>query len=87
MTFCPRCGEDPEVFTPEKIMARLKEIPLAPALTAQEKVFEKRLETCEACEALREKILCAHCGCFVLFRARPAQNYCPHPTGDKWRLH
>jgi hypothetical protein len=33
---------------------------------------------------LKGAVLCAHCGCFVLFRARPADSYCPHPEGGKW---
>jgi hypothetical protein len=81
---CPRCNDEPEFFTREKVAARLEEIRIDPALAAGKELYEKRLETCEECEALREQVMCAHCGCFILFRARPAKSYCPHPKGDRW---
>ena len=86
---CPNCipaGQGPDFFTPEKIAERLREIPIAPALAAEEAVFYKRLEECRKCEALREQVLCSHCGCFVMFRARPDKSRCPHPMGDKWKI-
>jgi len=81
---CPRCEPGLNFFTPEKIAQRLKEIPIVPALAAEEGVFNKRLENCSKCDALREQVMCSHCGCFIMFRARPAVSRCPHPQGDKW---
>ena len=81
---CYRCEQDFDFFTPEKIAQRLKEIPIAASLAAEEVVFKKRLEECKNCDALREQVLCSYCGCFVMFRARPALSRCPHPLGDKW---
>ena len=81
---CPRCGSGPEFFTPEQIAALAAEIKIDPSLAATEEVYQKRLGVCNECEALREGVLCAHCGCFTLFRARPLKSNCPHPEGDKW---
>jgi hypothetical protein len=81
---CPRCESATEDLTPEKIAALAQQIRIDPALAAEKKLYEKRLDTCKECEALRETILCSHCGCFVLFRARPVNSYCPHPAGDRW---
>ena len=84
---CPHCGPGLDFFTPELIALRLKEIPIVPTLAAEEKVFNYRLEKCSMCDALREKVLCSFCGCFVMFRARPEKSCCPHPEGDKWSEH
>ncbi|GHU77106.1 hypothetical protein FACS189461_5330 [Spirochaetia bacterium] len=59
-------------------------MPTPPSLRAGEKTYEGRLEICAACESLRMRILCAHCGCYVQFRALPVNGFCPHPAGDKW---
>jgi hypothetical protein len=79
---CPRCGGE-DFFTPEKIAALAAGLPAAASL-ADEAVRAERLAACEKCPALRENVLCAYCGCFVLFRSRPAKSYCPHPEGNKW---
>ena len=81
---CPRCADGFNFFTPEQIAKTLSEIPIASSLCAEEAVYKKRLEICAECEAIREQVLCSHCGCFVMFRARPAKSYCPHPKDDKW---
>jgi hypothetical protein len=81
---CPRCNSEPGVFTPEKVSAMAAEIKIDPALAAEDGLYEKRIEACGVCEALREQVMCAHCGCFIIFRARPAKSYCPHPKGDRW---
>jgi hypothetical protein len=80
---CPRCGSEIDL-SPEKIAAIVAETPIAPSLAADEKLYKKRLDVCGHCEALRESVLCAYCGCFILFRARPKKSYCPHPKGDLW---
>jgi hypothetical protein len=80
---CPYC--EPEIFTQEKVAALAAEIRIDPSLAAEKELYEKRLDTCMECEALREQVMCAHCGCFVLFRARVAKSYCPHPNGDRWK--
>jgi hypothetical protein len=82
---CPRCGSGADYLNPEKIAALAAETPIAPSLAAEEGLYKNRLEICGKCEALKEAVLCAHCGCFILFRARPAKSYCPHPKGDLWR--
>jgi len=81
---CIRCGTDDDFFKPEEIARRLKEIHIEPSLAAGEDEYKKRLEECEKCDSLKEKVLCSHCGCFIMFRARPGKSYCPHPEGNKW---
>ena len=61
-------------------------IPIAPSLRAADEVYQARLDRCASCSGLREEVLCAWCGCFVRFRARPKQARCPYPAGDKWTL-
>ncbi len=80
---CPRCGSEIDL-SPENIAALVAEIPISPSLAAEESLYKKRLSVCAECEALRESVLCAYCGCFILFRARPEKSYCPHPKGDLW---
>jgi hypothetical protein len=58
--------------------------PLAFSLRAGDAVYRARLDICASCTGLREEVLCAYCGCLVQFRARLKNNYCPHPSGDKW---
>jgi len=81
---CPHCDKGTNFFTPQLIADKLKEIPIDPSLAAGTGLYQKRIDVCAECEALREQVLCAHCGCFILFRARPAKSYCPHPSGDRW---
>jgi hypothetical protein len=82
---CPRCGDEAlAALTPERIAALAAESPIPPALRAGDDLYRRRLAFCNACGALREKVLCAYCGCFVQFRARPEKSYCPDPAGDKW---
>ncbi|QDP39107.1 DUF6171 family protein [Radiobacillus deserti] len=49
-----------------------------------DKVYEKRLTQCKECPSLLYDTTCAHCGCFVLFRAKLAYKTCPYPAGAKW---
>jgi hypothetical protein len=61
-------------------------IPIAPSLRADDAVYQARLDRCTSCSGLREGVLCAWCGCFVRFRARPKQATCPYPAGDRWAV-
>ena len=81
---CPGCGKNKVDLSPEAVAALVDEIPIALELKASEEVLAERLGLCQTCEALREEVLCAYCGCFVLFRARARKSYCPHPAGGKW---
>ncbi|MDR2741566.1 MAG: DUF6171 family protein [Treponema sp.] len=79
---CFRCGD--QDLSPEAVANLAARLPLDAALRAGAVEYQRRLAVCEVCEALRNGILCAHCGCFVLFRARILAAYCPHPGGDRW---
>ncbi|WP_425357469.1 DUF6171 family protein [Leadbettera azotonutricia] len=59
--------------------------PLAVSLRSDSNRYAQRLQCCIICESLKEGVLCAHCGCFIQFRALSNINYCPHPKGDKWK--
>jgi hypothetical protein len=84
---CPRCEADAapsEKLTAETVARAAAQFFIAPSLCADVAVYEARLNRCGDCDALREGILCAYCGCFVRFRARPTKSYCPNPAGDRW---
>jgi hypothetical protein len=80
---CPACLFDK--LTPEYIARLEAEIPVSREKQAGAAEREERLAACLSCEALREGVMCAHCGCFVRFRARIAEASCPHPAGSRWR--
>jgi hypothetical protein len=80
---CPYCGDTVDL-SPEKVAEMTDAIPLPLNLRAAAKVREKRIAACSGCDALNANIICGHCGCFVLFRARIKASYCPHPAGDRW---
>jgi hypothetical protein len=81
---CFRCGKETGGLSAEALAELAAHIPIAESLRAEAGVYEKRLALCASCDALREDILCSYCGCFIVFRARPAKSVCPHPAGDKW---
>ena len=81
---CPGCVKRDFDLSPETVAALVDEIPISRDLRATAEVFERRLALCSACDALREEVLCAYCGCFVRFRARSRKSYCPHPAGARW---
>ena len=81
---CPGCGRKDVVLSPESVAALVDQIPISPELRVDENVLVKRLAACCACDALKEEVLCAFCGCFVRFRARARLFACPHPAGEKW---
>ncbi|MDR1444124.1 MAG: DUF6171 family protein [Treponema sp.] len=80
---CPRC-ETEGVLTPERLTALAAGAPAPVSLRAGEALYRRRLIRCGACEALKEQVLCAYCGCFVQFRAAILNARCPHPGGDRW---
>ncbi|GHV51293.1 hypothetical protein AGMMS49579_06310 [Spirochaetia bacterium] len=71
-------------MSPQGIAKLAAEIYIEPDLRAGMVLYKGRLAACSLCGDLREGIICAHCGCFVQFRARTVKGYCPHPDGDKW---
>ncbi|MDR1324451.1 MAG: DUF6171 family protein [Treponema sp.] len=81
---CPHCG-GAAIMTAAQAVNLATAVPLEPSLRADRAVYDARLEQCASCAALREELLCAWCGCFVQFRARPKAGYCPNPTGNKWQ--
>jgi hypothetical protein len=80
---CPYCGEALDL-SPEKVARLVEEIPLARELRVDSEVLKERLAVCRNCRDLRGELICSHCGCFVLFRARIAKSYCPYPGGNRW---
>jgi hypothetical protein len=80
---CPRCGEGLVSFQmAAKIAAAIR---IEPSLKADDRTYKDRLAVCVSCASLREGVLCSRCGCFVQFRARSKNGYCPHPGGDLWK--
>ncbi|GHT75008.1 hypothetical protein FACS1894124_5730 [Spirochaetia bacterium] len=72
-------------MTPALALEMAAASPLASVLRAADVLYRARLNRCASCNGLREGVLCAWCGCFVQFRALSKANYCPSPSGDKWR--
>jgi hypothetical protein len=82
---CPRCEADAlGPLTPERLAALAAELPSPPSLRVTDEEYHQRLNRCGTCNALREGVLCAYCGCFVQIRAAMRNAYCPSPGGDKW---
>ena len=81
---CPGCEDRNFIPGPDAVKALVDQIPISLDLKADGKLIDERLTLCSGCDALKEKVLCAHCGCFVLFRTRARKSYCPHPGGGKW---
>jgi hypothetical protein len=81
---CPRCGPDSAIPGPEGLEELAAQSPLPFSLRAGEPLLRRRLERCSGCDGLRERVLCAYCGCFVRFRAAVLTGWCPNPSGDKW---
>jgi hypothetical protein len=82
---CPRCGDGAlAALTPERLAALAAQSPVPASLRAGDEIYRRRLDRCGDCGALREQVLCAHCGCFVQFRAAVLNSYCPNPGGDRW---
>jgi len=83
---CPECTRREFDLSPEAVAVLVDQIPISPEMKADDDVRAERLAACSACDAFRGSVLCAHCGCFVLFRARVRKSYCPHPAGEKWPM-
>jgi hypothetical protein len=79
--YCERRSVD---LNEEAVASLVDQIPIAPELKAGEELISKRLAVCSDCDALRERVLCAYCGCFIRFRTRALKQHCPHPGGEKW---
>ena len=77
---CPSCAA--KIPPAEYLRHIASAFPLPEA--ARGETVERRLMACASCEALREQVLCAHCGCFVQFRSRIPGALCPHPVGNRW---
>jgi hypothetical protein len=78
------CEKRNVILDAEAVAVLLDQIPIAPELKASEELIVNRLTYCFACEALKERVLCAYCGCFIRFKARALKQSCPHPAGEKW---
>ena len=56
----------------------------ASQLLAADAEYERRLDACEACDALFDGAICMHCGCIAPVRAMQLARACPHPGGARW---
>jgi hypothetical protein len=80
---CPRCGSF-ALPDPRRLEELASRTPAPASLRAGAPLLLRRLARCFACDSLREQVICAHCGCFVRFRAAVLKSWCPSPSGDKW---
>ena len=81
---CKNCGDEAVIPNPHQVAEAIAAIPVSPSVRVPDETYEQRLDCCAACEYLREGVLCAWCGCFVQFRARLKNNFCPNPKGNLW---
>ncbi|MDR1398976.1 MAG: DUF6171 family protein [Treponema sp.] len=82
---CPRCNGSAALMSAVRAAEIAAAVPIEPSLCADYAIYRARLERCASCATLREGVLCAWCGCFVHFRARPKAASCPHPAGNRWQ--
>jgi len=81
---CRHCRNEFAIPDSAQVTELVALIPIDPSLRADDDVYAARLEQCATCADLREGVLCAWCGCFVQFRARIKDSYCPSPAGSCW---
>lgn len=80
---CSNCYGNANVSDKE-IAEQMKKVIESGAPLADEKLYNKRLEVCNACERLAYGTTCMSCGCIVQIRALYALRICPHESGSKW---
>jgi len=81
---CKHCRDKFIIPDSGQVTELVASIPIDPSFCADGDVYTARLEQCASCADLRGGVLCAWCGCFVQFRARIKDSYCPNPAGDSW---
>jgi len=81
---CRHCSNEFVIPDSAQVTELVALIPIDPSLRTDDDVYAARLEQCASCADLREGVLCAWCGCFVQFRARIKDSYCPSPAGSRW---
>lgn len=71
-------------LTRDQVRALVEKTRLDPSQAlAPDDEYERRLDVCEACDAL-QGATCMQCGCIVPLRAMQAAGICPHPAGSRW---
>ena len=49
---------------------------------------KRRLQICKNCEKFLPTFRrCGECGCFMDIKTLLSKAKCPHPKGDKWKVH
>jgi len=81
---CRHCRNEFAIPDPKQVTELVALIHIDPSFRADDDVYTTRLEQCASCADLREGVLCTWCGCFVQFRARIKDGYCPNPAGSRW---
>ncbi len=72
------------IVSDDYIQKQVEEQLLLETDVVDDALYEQRLEKCKRCPSLLYDTTCAHCGCFVQFRAKLAYKSCPYPEGSKW---
>lgn len=81
---CQACPQRKTYSAEEAAALAAEQLALEPVL-AEEAIVTARLAVCSDCPSLTSMHTCAHCGCFVLFRASLPDKRCPAPDGDRWQ--
>ena len=85
-SYCPLCEirELQSLISPEYVKELASNMIVEKGGTTDDDIYHKRLTVCETCDAFRGRMVCAYCGSYVAFRARPAAAFCPYPGKNKW---
>ena len=75
---CPVCENKKDLASMEMTPELVEEMASAEFVAdfCGDVELQRRLNICEACPRLLNKMTCAECGCFVQFRARHVTAHC-----------
>ncbi len=75
---CPVCESKRQLATMQMTPELVEEMAASEPCEdfCGQELYEKRLAVCGTCSSLIGGMTCAHCGCFVQFRARHSTAHC-----------
>ena len=81
--FCPVCESKKQLATMQMSPETVEEMAAGEPIAdyCGDELLSKRLNICNSCSKLIDKMTCGECGCFVQFRARHSTAHC---ALEKW---
>ncbi|MDP4097247.1 DUF6171 family protein [Paenibacillus sp. P96] len=82
--FCKGCTATVHISEEEiqKLFGHVARIRSVKLTTEAE--YERRMQTCRACEAFQLGTTCRWCGCLMEIKAKLQASTCPAPAGSRW---